>query len=391
MFTKETAFILGAGASWHYGYPTGEALVKKVIEKAGILLVYLDWSATNAHNILPNFLGVADAAAASPDEIRAHWQAAYAQCLELKAGLEQVNPLVIDYYLGWNPHLQTIGRLLIAWVILECEHIFQRDGGNVNHRELLINSPYGDERVRANDLDLKRYKDDWCRFVIHQIAINCEHSHDLFENKVRFITFNYDISLERSLYKGLRHIKRFLPEDVVKFCAGDRVLHVYGEVRENFTEEPSSLNWGGQGPALGPWLSDRKTSLDYIYNASEDIYVIDPDDKETNKDVIEKAVNAIDGAKYIYILGYGFDPNNSARLGLPKLLNYQRMKDQYVFFTNFGNINRVNKRVSNLFFGTANHFPPGGPQVEGSSGSYYYERSFREVYEALELDFDWFD
>jgi len=34
MFTSETVFVLGAGASWHYGYPTGEGLVKKVVQKA---------------------------------------------------------------------------------------------------------------------------------------------------------------------------------------------------------------------------------------------------------------------------------------------------------------------------------------------------------------------
>jgi hypothetical protein len=32
MFRVPTVFILGAGASWHYGYPTGEDLVKMVIE-----------------------------------------------------------------------------------------------------------------------------------------------------------------------------------------------------------------------------------------------------------------------------------------------------------------------------------------------------------------------
>jgi hypothetical protein len=33
-YPRETAFILGAGASWHYGYPTGDRLVKKVVDKA---------------------------------------------------------------------------------------------------------------------------------------------------------------------------------------------------------------------------------------------------------------------------------------------------------------------------------------------------------------------
>ncbi len=37
MFTEETVFILGAGASWHYGYPTGEELISRVQRKANEL------------------------------------------------------------------------------------------------------------------------------------------------------------------------------------------------------------------------------------------------------------------------------------------------------------------------------------------------------------------
>jgi hypothetical protein len=33
MFKSPAVFILGAGASWHYGYPTGEYLMKKIIDK----------------------------------------------------------------------------------------------------------------------------------------------------------------------------------------------------------------------------------------------------------------------------------------------------------------------------------------------------------------------
>ena len=37
MFKRKTVFILGAGASWHYGHPTGEDLVRKVIGAANRL------------------------------------------------------------------------------------------------------------------------------------------------------------------------------------------------------------------------------------------------------------------------------------------------------------------------------------------------------------------
>jgi hypothetical protein len=36
MFINETAFFIGAGASWHYGYPTGEKLVRLVAEQARV-------------------------------------------------------------------------------------------------------------------------------------------------------------------------------------------------------------------------------------------------------------------------------------------------------------------------------------------------------------------
>jgi hypothetical protein len=183
MFKRKTALVLGAGASWHYGYPTGEDLVKKVIQKATYAILYLEYSATKAHPFLPNFLGVAESDAACGEAIGTKWRAALARCLALKGGLEQVNPLVIDYYLGWNPVLQPIGKLLIAWVILECEYEHRQKRGNINRRESLINSPHETERMRANGPDLTKYKDDWCRFIIHQLAINCKTSRDLLEKQ----------------------------------------------------------------------------------------------------------------------------------------------------------------------------------------------------------------
>jgi hypothetical protein len=120
MFTEKTVFILGAGASWHYGYPTGEALVKKIIDKAKYASLYFQPSAATPNQHRPEFLINNSETGAS---IQTQWTTALQNCEALAAGLEQVNPLVIDYYLGWNPRLQAVGNLLIAWVILECEHI----------------------------------------------------------------------------------------------------------------------------------------------------------------------------------------------------------------------------------------------------------------------------
>lgn len=59
-------------------------------------------------------------------------------------------------------------------------------------------------------------------------------------------------------------------------------------------------------------------------------------------------------------------------------------------FTNYLDINRVNKRASKVFFGASDRFSPGGPSVIADRDA-YYERSTRDVYEALELDFESLD
>ncbi len=271
MFIDPTVFILGAGASWHYGYPTGEELVKKIVQKATYLQKYLEFSAAASNQITPDFL----LDTTPPAAIKQRWIAAMMNCEALRAGLEQVNPLVIDYYLGWNPNLQSIGRLLIAWVILECEHLQHESRGNINRKESLLNSPLEAERIKSRNLDLKKYKDDRCRFVIHQLAINCKTSSDIHNNNVRFVTFNYDISLERALGHGLAHIELFEDADVERFLGDLQVMHIYGKVREGPFVAPFAMNWSEQGrnpKDLGAGqlqhLYNYKDFLDKIYSAS---------------------------------------------------------------------------------------------------------------------------
>jgi hypothetical protein len=142
------------------------------------------------------------------------------------------------------------------------------------------------------------------------LAINSKSSRDIFANKVHFVTFNYDVSLDRALHQGLRHIQLFEPENIAEFLDVGRVMHVYGKVREDPSGPPPALNWSeqsrdpqGLGPdALAKYFSDYKTFLDQIYAASQGIRVIDP--KKTDKDVIDAATKSIAKAERVYILGY---------------------------------------------------------------------------------------
>jgi hypothetical protein len=53
-------------------------------------------------------------------------------------------------------------------------------------------------------------------------------------NKVSFITFNYDVSLEYELYHSLKAIAQFSEGNVInKFFEEDRFIHVYGKIRRS--------------------------------------------------------------------------------------------------------------------------------------------------------------
>jgi hypothetical protein len=327
VFKNKTVFILGAGASWDYGYPTGEELVKRIIGKATCVAQYLEYSMKTANKRRPSYL---DRESLRQMPLEEQWKTVLEECQKLEAGLKQVNPLVIDYYLGWNPSLQPIGKLLIAWVILECEWTSLKKGTNVN---------------RLPD-DPKRFKDDWCRFITHELAINCKESTDLSKNDVRFVSFNYDASLELALYEGLSHIEQFEKDDIEGFLGDDRILHVYGAVRDIRIRLPD-LDWDQQNRnprelsdlELELYLPKYQEFLNYIYDASKRLTVIDPHDKTTYGDILKSAREAITAAKFVYILGYGFDQNNNDRLQLPQLLNYQNSGSRFVFFTNYQDIN----------------------------------------------------
>jgi hypothetical protein len=391
MFVNETVFIFGAGASWHYGYPTGEDLVKKVIQKARIAGEYFKASSMGP-NVQRPFYIMRDApgnSGASTNEVRAQWRKAQGECGSLVSRLEQVSPLVIDYFLGQNPTLQPIGKLMIAWVILECEHLYSSLRGNINRRELLLNSPDLRDRERAPTVDVSKYKDNWYRFIIHKLITNCTNSSDLLKNKVHFVTFNYDVSLEHALSDALGNIEQFDAPDVQNFIKDNRIMHVYGKVREPGSVDSMdwSTPWGNKQAHEDPTYHGMfKSFLDVVYASSQSIRVIDPADKESDKKVIKAARKVISNAKCIYILGYGFDENNNKRLELSKALYYQDNK-KCVLFTNYNNVNRINKSASRVLFHNSAHFlnsPVEGDQTK----NYYFEKSVRDTYEALELDFE---
>lgn len=384
MFLNKTVFITGAGASWHYGYPLGEDLVRRAIQRANLLADFLKRPRiAHVPKIIEDRL---QPPVQHPQQSLPAWESLAKDCQELSRRLTQAHPLVIDYFLGHNPKLQLVGRFLIAWIILECDAYYQLTRTNRNRP--------ADERDKA--------KDNWCRFLLHKLTNNCRTAHDLLKNNVTFVTFNYDVSLQRNLYDGLSSIEMFgaEPKVIEEFFGSKRFLHVYGQVRDcppsSFDDAEQFATFGEKMIAMDRENTSRtKVFLDRVYEASKRIRTIDPDDKGSNDETIISARAEIHSAECLYILGYSFDGNNNKRIGLEKFCLTHKKPERptgnkkCIMFTNYGDRNKMNRVVSNLFLNRHDGFLTTGPVNHGDpTAQYYIEKSVGDVYGALEVDFD---
>lgn len=363
MFHAETVFILGAGASWHYYYPTGEELVKQVQDKAVSAAAYFEQATRDHPSLLirPDFVKRRHPDPFPNDDqlipsSRAEFVAAASEAKALASKLAAVDPLVIDYFIGHNIHLEDIAKLCIAWKILECEPSGAR--GSSGH--------------------------NWCRFVIHKLVAGCPNGPSLLANRVHFITFNYDLSLEHRLSKGLSSLELFA-DVAAEFLGGDRIMHVYGSIREEMGDAPAVPHWDLRP---GRW-EDGKKLLDHVFKASQGIKTISPE-KSALTDLsatVKRIQQLIADAECVYILGYGFDEINSKLLDLPNSLRVTT-KRKRVLFTNYKNRGIVNKNASRIFFnGNSNALLEERGQVI-EYPPFACEKSINDVYHALAYDFD---
>ena len=142
MFTEPTVLILGAGASWHYGYPTGEALVHQVITTAKRAEAFFRRSAGQgprpqvnmnpAEFIYRRSGRYPDIAQDRMNRLIHDWTNSANDCGELARRLANVAPPVIDAFLNHNDDLREVGAFIIAWSILECESINLKTSINTN-------------------------------------------------------------------------------------------------------------------------------------------------------------------------------------------------------------------------------------------------------------------
>jgi hypothetical protein len=314
MANDKLCFVLGAGASAHFGYPLGAELV----EAMHIFVNKLINNSANAAISVSQREDLNNAANFIQD-------------------IKSYNPLNIDYFLYNHPQQEALGKKLIESVLLRCQN--RELFGSVSKVKKWWNPseeiPYG----------------NWIKFIHHRIVANCETVDDVknqLEN-IDIITFNYDLSFEQALWNYFitsrfndksEELKNYL---FTKFYQKN-IIHVYGSVSK------------GEQPYICSTPRDIKDMLDiYDKSTGSEIDVIgihksiDSNDcEECKKNTsgnsqckrcmkIEYCRDVLKAANKVYFLGYAFDEFNNKVLKLKDVFidNANKENQKLVFYTNY--------------------------------------------------------
>ncbi len=374
MFNTETLFILGAGASVPYGYPNGKELIQNIIDDMDdeiFIPKYLSekpppyWNEYDIkNNIFYDFnkcVDVLKKVAPYSDDVEqpylsqrsgdgtlkivfnhAHNKDHFTETFfrakikqidifnSLKNTLRIFDPISIDAFLRDNPSYAKAGKIMILYSLLK--------------------------REDPNKFTINQCTDNWYPLLLNDLVSECaDDPEKLSRNKIRFITFNYDVSLDFYLRSRIRQIEIFLKQHgnpsspAESFLSTLEIKHVYGQLYTSvnydaygrYMEDSSekkqlaniNVDWGGRSSYSNPPV----LPLSLIKNFKRFVYGFDQFDNiktiydERNSPIEkEKMISAnskaIRWAKESIFIGFGFDRDNLNMLGIPdNLFKFRKM------------------------------------------------------------------
>lgn len=278
MINKPTVFILGAGASIPYGYPSGETLVAEIVSE--LLQKGLLYKLCRELEFNESEIGK------------------FAETLNLSGDKS------IDAFLERNTQFIKLGKIAITLKLIEKE----------------------DE----NDL-FSPGKDKWYGDLVNELKSS---STDTFVNNVSFLTFNYDRSFDNYLFISIMNsyeeIKDFIQcaqiinripiihlhghTGRLSWQEGNGIERAYGRSFRDVELLKRAIATGGAGFG-GRELSEARHFISDISNQIKIIHEKDLD----NDSGFQEAKKLLDKANNIYFLGFGYHDDNLRRLNISEL------------------------------------------------------------------------
>lgn len=288
MLKTRTVLVLGAGASSPYGYPIGSSLVGHIQSR----------ESTVGSGPLHSF---------GFDHERYR---------ELQEVLRFGAFNSIDAMLGLPQyaHLKDVGRLAIAY-----ELVFGQTERN------LWTEP-----------------GRWHSFLVQRMCEGCRTLEEFAENKLSVVTFNYDLSLEHAMFLAIsQRFKSNTPTEVADaLLRAMPVIHVHGHL--------GHLPWMGLNPSRTRAYGGCCSAED-LRRAAEGIIIISEAVETTAEFNAARAL--IEDSEQIFILGFGFHPENVARLQIPLVGAANFKPERYISAMSLVNSTREQNRIASLFQG----------------------------------------
>lgn len=359
MFNTETLFILGAGASAPYSYPVGKKLIQNIIddmEDTIFIPKYVSkksqpfWNKNDEKNnilydfnefdhLLNSVIDYADDIEQhdviqqnadgvfyitfNPPNISNNLNKTFFHTKikninifnRLKIALEVHDPISIDTFLRDNSTYAKAGKIMILYSLLK--------------------------REDPNKFKLNQSTDNWYSLLLNDLISECaDNPEKLTRNKVKFITFNYDVSLDFYLQTRIKEIEIFLKKSKQSVSPADKFLkeleikHVYGELyspvdtmryglyfdfKDRKIAKPSAINdySGTQAPSLSLIQNFKRfiCSFAQFYNIKT---MYDERNNPSERDEMTSSYrSSIQWAKEIIFIGFGFDRDNLNMIGIP--------------------------------------------------------------------------
>jgi hypothetical protein len=252
MIRRKTVFVLGAGASKPYGLPLGAELRKYICQggsQHNLAQVFYEHCGISRHET-ERFCG-----------------------LFMRSGRGS-----IDAFLANRSDLSTLGKLAIAY-------------------ELCIKE-IPDTVFRIENTD------NWYSTLWDKMVEDVTSGLDISRNKVRFVTFNYDRSLELFFHEASKSNFNLDEKNAYQAWSRIEILHVYGSLGKLDSENPLTFR------PYTPEITGQSLQI-----AANGIKVIPESREEDDRDFL-LAQDWFAWAEEIVFLGFGFDSLNVKRLGL---------------------------------------------------------------------------
>ncbi len=245
-----TTLILGAGASYTYGYPTGAALRTEILKLESDLDGFSEMAHVG-HRTIREFL----------------------------SRFRLSSALSIDTFLARNPAFDEVGKAAIAYVLFLHEHL---------------------DALHADDLEASD-RDNWYQYLVNTLARGDDWN--AFDPCwLTIVTFNYDRSLEHYLQTSLCNMYGVAAERVRERLQKLRIFHVYGDLGvDQFDQLP-----------YGTPNRDNDRRHNAIQHAVKRLKIMK--EGRDDNEALGPIRTAIQDSTNIAFLGFSFDKMNVDRL-----------------------------------------------------------------------------